>query len=167
MRLTSRIQPVARQRDVQVALVVYTLLHNPFTTADQMGKVLQRTAVEATEALETTHRCVIDGQPLITPYKEGWLLSAAARRTVAGAKVDRELLHRLRVLWYVAPDRADAPAVTDVWLGVHDRITSGDYAALTGLSSAGARGVLDHLVDEGQLGRGDLAGRNAHYLRTA
>lgn len=167
MRLTSRIQPVARQRDVQVALAVYTLLHHPFTTGDQMATVLQRTIVEAGEALETTYRCVVDGQPLITPYKDGWLLSPEARRIVRGTKVERELLHRLKVLWYVAPDPVDASAVTDQWLAGHDRITSGDYAALTGMSTAGARGVLDRLVDDGQLERGDLAGRNAHYLRPA
>lgn len=165
MRLTSRIQPVARQRDVQVALVVYTLLHRPFTTAEQMATVLQRTPSEAAEALETTYRCVIDGRPLIKPYKDAWLLSPDARRLVNGAKSDRELLRRLRVLWYVGPDPQDAPAVADAWLSVHDRITSGDYAALTGLTPAGARGALDRLVDDGQLVRGEVAGRNAHYLR--
>lgn len=167
MRLTSRIQPVARQRDVQVALVVYTLLHRPFTTAEQMATVLQRTPSEAAEALETTYRCVIDGRPLIKPYKDAWLLSPDARRLVNGAKSDRELLRRLRVLWYVGPDPHDAPAVADAWLSVHDRITSGDYAALTGLTPAGARGALDRLVDDGQLVRGEVAGRNAHYLRRA
>ena len=30
-----------------------------------------------------------------------------------------------------------------------DRITSGDYAAITGLTVGGARGALDRLVDEG------------------
>ncbi|HET7388717.1 MAG TPA: DUF5635 domain-containing protein [Nocardioidaceae bacterium] len=167
MRLTSRIQPVARQRDVQVALVVYTLLHRPFSTAEQMATVLQRTPSEAAEALETTYRCVIDGRPLIKPYKDAWLLSPDARRLVTGSKSDRELLRRLRVLWYVGPDPQDAPAVADTWLSVHDRITSGDYAALTGLTPAGARGALDRLVDDGQLVRGEVAGRNAHYLRPA
>ncbi len=42
MRLTSRIQRVVRQRDVQVAFVVYTLLHNAFTLPDKMATVLQR-----------------------------------------------------------------------------------------------------------------------------
>lgn len=167
MRLTSRIQPTARQRDVQVALVVYTLLHRPFATAEQMATVLQRTATEAAEALETAYRCVIDEHPLVTPYKDVWLLSLDARRVVTGAKADRELLRRLRVLWYVGPDPQDTPAVADAWLSVHDRITSGDYAALTGLTPAGARGALDRLVDDGQLVRGEVAGRNAHYLRPA
>ena len=165
MRLTSRIQPSVRQRDVQVALVVHTLLHHPFVTGKQMAVVLQRSLVEAVEALETTRQCVIDGQPLIVPYKDTWLLSAEARRTVSGTGEDRDLLRRRRVAWYFSPDQLDAPAVVEAWLATHDRITSGDYAAMTGFSKAGARGVLDRLVDDGTLIRGELAGRNAHYRR--
>ena len=70
MRLTSRIQPRVRQRDVQVALVVSTLLRRPFVTAEQLAVVLQRTPTEAAEALETAYRCVTDGEPLITPHKD-------------------------------------------------------------------------------------------------
>lgn len=165
MRLILSISPTVRQRDVQVALIVHTLLHQPFTTASQMSRVLQRTVAEASEALETTHRCVIDGQPLIAPHKDVWLLSRDAHRVVAGNKQDRELLRRLRVLWYMTPSGSDAPAVADAWLDVHERITSGDYAAMTGLTVAGARRLLDRLVEDGQLVRGESAGRNAHYLR--
>lgn len=166
MRLTSRIKPVVRQRDVQ-ALVVYTLLHRPFVTAEQMATILQRTATEASEALEITSRCVVDGQPLTSPYKDAWLLSPDARRIVAGAKAHRALLRRLRVLWYLGPGPSDASAVAAAWLATHDRITSGDYAALTGLTPAGARGALDRLVEDSQLVRGELAGCNAHYRRSA
>ncbi len=167
LRLTSRIQPVARQRDVQVALVVYTLLHQPFTTARQIAAVLQRTHPEAQEALETTHRCVIDEQPLIIPHKDAWLLSRTARRTLLYTKNDRDLLRRRRVLWYDSPHPQDTPAVVEAWLNSHDRITSGDYGVLTGLTTAGARGVLDRLVGDGLLARGDTTGRNAHYLRAS
>lgn len=165
LRLTLRIQPVARQRDVQVALVVYTLLHQPFVTARQMAAVLQRTLPEAQEALETTHRCVIDELPLITPHKDVWRLSSTARRILVSTKADRDLLRRRRVLWYDSPAPQDAAVVVTAWLDSHDRITSGDYAALTGLTTTGARGVLDRLVGDGVLVRGDTAGRNAHYRR--
>lgn len=164
MRLTSRIQPTARQRDVQVALVIYTLLHHPFTTATQIAGVLQRTVGEAAEALEITARCVVEEQPLLTPYKDTWLLSAPARRVVTAPRADRDLLRRLRVLWYVAPDPIEVTAVVDEWLGAHDRVTSGDYAAMTGLTTGGARGALDRLVEDHLLVRGEAAGRNAHYL---
>lgn len=49
--------------------------------------------------------------------------------------------------------------------GWDDRVTSGDVAALSGFTPAGARGVLDRLVDDGRLVRGEVAGRNAHYMR--
>lgn len=166
MRLTSRIQPRVRQRDVQIALVVSTLLRRPFVTADQLAVVLQRTPTEAAEALETAYRCVIDGEPLISPHKDAWLLSPDARRVVTDARTDRALLRRLRVLWYIGPEPADAAAIADSWLDVHDRITSGDYAALTGYTVTGARGALDRLVEEGQLVRGESTGRNAHYVRS-
>jgi ATP-dependent DNA helicase RecG len=166
MRLTSRIQPTARQRDVQVALGVYTLLHNSFTTPDQIARVLQRTPGEAAEALEMAARCVIEEQPLITPYKDAWLLSATARRVVLSNAADRSALRRQRVLWYVGPDSTDNAAVVNGWLAAHDRITSGDYAALTGLTTAGARRTLDRLVEDDLLVRGEAAGRNAHYLPT-
>ena len=164
MRLASRIQPAARQRDVQVALVVHRLLHHPFTTAEHIAHVLQRTPGEATEALEMAARCVIDEQPLIKPFKDTWVLSTSARRVVLSSAADRSVLRRQRVLWYVAPDPLDSPAIVDSWLGVHDRITSGDYSALSGLTTAGSRRTLDRLAEDGLLVRGDAAGRNAHYL---
>lgn len=165
MRLTSRIQPTARQRDVQVALAIYTLLHRPFTTAVALAEVLQRTEVEAAEALEITARCVVNEQPVITAYKDTWLLSDAARKAVLSGRRDTELLRRLRVLWFVTPQQADIAKTVDAWLRVHDRITSGDYAAMTGLTTGGARGALDRLVEEGLLVRGEVTGRNAHYVR--
>ncbi|WP_460682650.1 DUF5635 domain-containing protein [Nesterenkonia populi] len=165
MRLTSMIQPVARQRDVQLALIVHTLLRNPFTTVQRMAGVLQRTEDEAAEALEIAHRCVVDGNPLITPLKSAWTLSKEARRMVGGQKSDREVLQRQRVLWFVTPGADEALEVVNQWFAVQDRITSGDYAALTGLTTTGARGALDRLVQEGRLVRGEASGRNAHYLQ--
>lgn len=166
MRLTSMIQPTPRQRDVQVALIVYTLLRRPFTTVRHMASVLQRTEEEAAEALEIAHRCVVEGHPLISPLRGVWILSKEARRMVGSQKADRQALQRQKVLWFVAPSAEDASAVASQWFEVHDRITSGDYAALTGLTVAGARGVLDRLVQEEQLVRGAAAGRNAHYVQS-
>ncbi|WP_211221765.1 DUF5635 domain-containing protein [Granulicoccus phenolivorans] len=165
MRLTSRIQPTVRQRDVQVALAIHTLLHAPFTTAGKLSQVLQRPEAEAAEALEITARCVVGEQPLITAYKDTWMLTEAARYVVRSEKAESDLLRRLGVLWYVSPQLEDAAQVVDSWFEGHDRITSGDYAEMTGLTKGGARGALDRLVDEGLLIRGESTGRNAHYRR--
>src|SRR5699024_194726 len=165
IRLTSKIQPTARQRDVQIALIVHTLLRNPYTTVQRMSKVLQRTAEEAAEALEIAHRCVVDGHPLISPLKNVWTLSKEARRVVGGQVSDRKMLRRQGVLWFMAPGSEESSEVVSQWFEAQDRITSGDYSALTGLTPAGARGALDRLAQEGRLVRGEAAGRNAHYLQ--
>lgn len=162
MRLTTRLQPGARQRDVQVAMVIHTILHAPFTDADRMAHVLQRTPAEAGEALETTARCVLNARPIIDPHKDAWVLSPSARDAVLG-NADAIALKRRGVLWYVAPSADDARRVVRAWLATHDRITSGDFAALTGMSQQGARGALDRL-DGDLLVRGEATGRNAHYI---
>lgn len=163
MRLTTRLTPQARQRDVQVALVIHTLLHEPFTTPERLARILQRSKSEAAEALEITSRCVIDELPIISPYKKVWLLSPTARSVVLGTKADEALVRRLSVLWYVAPSVQDARTVVEAWLSAHDRVTSGDYAALTGLTNAGARRALERMLGD-LLERGDETGRNAHFL---
>lgn len=166
MRLTTRLEPMARQRDVQVALTIHTLLHEPFTTPHSLSKVLQRPPEEAAECLETASRCVIDEHPLIISHKDAWVLSPAARNTVLKSKEDTALLRRLRVLWYVAPTSEEASRIIDSWLSIHDRITSGDFAALTGMTNAGARRVLERFEGE-LLERGEQAGRNAHFRAAA
>jgi ATP-dependent DNA helicase RecG len=54
MALTTRIEPAVRRKDVRVALVVDTLLREPFTTPQRMALVPQQTPSEAEEALDTT-----------------------------------------------------------------------------------------------------------------
>lgn len=160
MTLTARIEPAIRRRDVRVALIVDDLLHQPFTTADRMARVLQRTAQEASEALDTAAECRVDGSPLIVRLKDVWVLSPAALRVVEGAPASS--IGRDRgVLAYRRPE--DPASVVRSWLTSHDRMTSGDYAVLTGLTQAGALYHLDRLVADGLLVRGDGKGRNAHF----
>lgn len=166
MRLTTRLQPAARQRDVQVALVVHALLHSPFTTAEGMANLLQRSPQEATEALEIAAKCVLDAQPIIEPHKDVWVLSPTARKAVIGGKADGAELKRRGALWYVVPNADEIRAIVGAWLDVHDRITSGDFAVLSGMTTQGARGALDRLVGD-LLTRGDASGRNAHFLLRA
>ncbi|HMQ38392.1 MAG TPA: DUF5635 domain-containing protein [Micropruina sp.] len=163
MRLTTRLQPGARQRDVQVAMVIHTLLHHPFTDANHMAQVLQRTPAEAEEALETAAKCVLDARPIIEPHKDSWVMSTPSRRAVLGSAADTAELKRRGTLWYQAPSSEGARQVVTAWLATHDRITSGDFAALTGLTQQGARGTLDRL-DGDLLVRGETTGRNAHYV---
>lgn len=164
MRLTTRLTPVARRRDVQVALILHTLLHRPFTDAEDLAPVLQRTTSEAAEALETAARCVLDAQPVIEPHKDVWILSAVTGKAVGRTKVETSALKRRGVLWYVSPGVDEAARIIMMWLDRHDRITSGDFAAITGMTMTGARGALERYEGD-LLERGDGAGRNAHFIR--
>lgn len=164
MRLVDEIEPRARQRDVQVALVVHTLLHQPFTTAAVLSAVLQRTPQEAQEALETAAGCVVRGEPLIEPYRDVWVLSATSAQVVSEAPGAPAAHRRRGVLSYRGPDTAGALLVVRQWLAAHGRISSGDYAKLTGLTYAGARRVLERQAADGLLVRGEAAGRNAHFV---
>lgn len=161
MNLVSGIQPPVRRRDVRVALIVWTLLHEPFVKPAHLTGVLQRTAAEAAEALETTAECRIGDQPLLERFKDVWVLSKAALALVDAAP-GREVLRRRGVLSYRRPDSGED--VARRWLAVHDRYTTGDHAKLTGVSQAGALKQLERLEREGLLVRGAEMGRNAHFV---
>jgi ATP-dependent DNA helicase RecG len=164
MRLVDQIEPRERQSDVRVALIVHTLLHEPFITARRAAEVLQRTGVEAEEALHVAGSCVVDGVPLIEPYRDVWVLSRASTELTRRAAGDLAALKRLGVLTYLRPDAVEATRLVRKWLAVHDRISSGDYATLSELTHAGARRALERMAGDGLLERGETAGRNAHFL---
>ncbi len=65
VNLMSTVRPEPRQRDVRVALIIYTLLHHPFTTAIRLTGILQREIPEVEEALETAASCLTDTEPLL------------------------------------------------------------------------------------------------------
>lgn len=161
MALSQRIEPAVRRRDVRVALIVDHLLRHPFATAGRLAPVLQRTEAEAEEALDAAAECRVGGAPLLTRFKDVWVLSAAAISVVeaAGTAADR----RARgVLPYRRPE--DGTDIVRIWLSVHPRVTSGEYATLTGLTQAGALNHLDRLLADDVLVRGAGRGRAAHFL---
>ena len=160
MNLVARIQPAVRSRDVRVALIVHTLLHEPFVTPSLLTSVLQRPEHEVVEALEGAAECRIDGQPLLRSYKDAWMLSTTALEVV-GSAPERAALRGRGVLTYRRPESPGT--VARRWLSVHQQITSGDQAAMTGLTAAGALRQLERLVTDGVLRRGDGSGRNAHF----
>jgi ATP-dependent DNA helicase RecG len=162
MVLAERIDPAVRRRDVRVALIVDELLRLPFTMADRMARVLQRTPAEAAEALDTAAECRVGGSPLIVRFKDVWMLSPTAIAVVEGA-APADVRRARGVLPYRRP--GDPVGVVTSWLAAHERITSGDYAALTGLTQTASLNHLDRLVGDGLLIRGAGKGRNAHFRR--
>lgn len=161
MRLLGGIEPKIRQRDVKIALIVWTLLHRPFVVAPGLTAVLQRPVPEVVETLDTATECRIRDQPLVVQFKDVWVLSDAALRVV-DVPSRRALLRRRGVLAYRRPDHGEH--VARMWLACHERYTTGDHARLTGLSVSGARKQLDNLADDGIVERGEERGRNAHYI---
>jgi ATP-dependent DNA helicase RecG len=165
MDVVLAITPEARQRDVRIAILLYELLHHPFLTVEQASSALQRSAEEAGDALESAAACLVAGVPLIYRRKDVWLLSKPAIAQALGTDSGRQAsLHQRGVLTYRRPSFEMAAEVVRTWLQTHDQISTGDYAAITGISVQGAQGVLGRLVTSGDLQRGETAGRKAHYI---
>lgn len=162
--LIESIRPELRQRDVRIAVLIYELLHKPFLTVEQVAMALQSTVSDAVSALETAEQTTIDGQPLIRTYKDVYLLGHSAISRVVHARTSPTQLAKRGILTYHRGHAEVAPNVVEHWLAVHDKITSGDYAALTGMAGPSASRVLSGLVDD-VLERGGAArGRNAHFV---
>ena len=162
MDLMEGIRPAVRRRDVRIALIVYTLLHQPFVSAATLVDVLQRPEAECAEAIDAAAECLVGDKPLLRPYKDLWLLSEAALNVAlrsGGARLAQ--LRRRGALAYWRP--GDAAAVAASWLASHDRITSGDYAAMAGFTQPGALRQLDRLAADGLVRRGDQVGRSATF----
>ncbi|WP_250292027.1 DUF5635 domain-containing protein [Frankia sp. CiP1_Cm_nod1] len=163
MSLMESVQPSARRRDVRIAVVLHELLHRPFLTVEDAARALQTDPDDARDALEAICTAQIDGNTIIDRYKDVWMLSAAVFRRLEGDPDTIGELAGRGLLTYRRPGRGAARDVIASWLAAHERITSGDYAALTGLTTAGANRALDRLVPD-LLVRGSSSGRNAHYI---
>jgi ATP-dependent DNA helicase RecG len=163
VNLMSTVRPEPRQRDVRVALIIYTLLHHPFTTTGRLTGILQRGVPEVEEAVDTAVSCLTGTEPLLMRYKDVWILTWAAVYA-ARRRTDYQDLHRRGVLTYIKPDINVAATIARDWLADHDRYTSGDHVNLTGLTYAGARGQLERLEQAGLLVRGPGNGRSAHFI---
>lgn len=159
MALTGRIEPAVRRRDVRVALIVDDLLRHPFATPERLAGLVQRTPQEAAEALDTAAaECRVGASPLLTRFKDVWMLSPAAIRVVESAAPVPERRAR-GILTYRRPE--DRGTVVRFWLTSHS--TSGDYATHRS-DPEGSLNHLDRLVADGLVIRGEGKGRNAHFL---
>lgn len=167
MALVGAIMPEHRRRDARLAIVIHRLLHEPFLTVADAAAALQSSETDAVEALDLAAGATVHGAALVTSYKDVWLLSPAAVAEVERAGEPAATLRRRGLLRYRRPDPAEAVEVVRRWLASHDRITTGDYASLTGLTQPGALKTLDRMARDGLLQRGDAHGRNAHYLLRA
>ena len=162
LELVSRLQPAVRRRDVRVALVVHTLLSEPYVTAGLLEPVLQRGLEECQDAIFATADCRVEGAPLLVPYKQVWVLSPGALSIVEASADRRRALQRRGLLDYRRP--ATAEGIVGRWLRDHPTLTTGDVAVLSGLSQGGALKQLERLEAQGVLDRGANLGRSAHFV---
>lgn len=162
LELLSRVQPAVRRRDVRVALVVHTLLSEPYVNGTLLEPVLQRSAEECLDAIFATADCRVDGDPLVVPYKQVWTLSPTALGIIEASPDRRRALQRRGLLDYRRPASADGFAGR--WLRDHATLTTGDVAALSGLSQGGALRQLERLEAQDVLLRGANMGRTAHFV---
>jgi ATP-dependent DNA helicase RecG len=160
--LISAITPAVRQQDVRIAILVYTLLHQPFVSVGQAAAVLQTTDHDALGALSVAADSRIAGDSLLRHHRDVWLLSKKAIERVADA-TSLNARRPLGLIPYWRPGANDARAVVSAWLEGHDQITSGDYSAITGLAQPNATRALNGLVGD-LIERGEGAGRNAHFV---
>lgn len=162
LTLVESLRPVIRQRDVRIAVLIYELLHRPFLTAEQAATALQTDVPDAVSALEAAEQTV-DSEPLVRHYKDVIQLGEAAVNRVERTADSVAGLAQRGILTYRRPGHEAAAEVVRQWLAVHDRITSGDYSALTGTVQSNSSRILGSLVGE-ILERGEGKGRSAHFV---
>lgn len=163
--LVESIRPEIRQRDVRIAVLVYELLHRPFLTVELAARALQSDPPDAMSALEAAEQSTVDGEPLIRAYKDVFQLGDTAIARVEHAGSSSDQLARRGILTYRRAGVDKAADLVTQWLTMHDKITSGDYAAMTGMARSNATRVLSGLVGD-VLERGaEARGRNAHFMR--
>jgi len=153
--------PAVRRRDVRIALIIHTLFQEPYVTAALLVPVLQRDVEEAQDAVLAAADCRVDGEPLLSEYKDIWQLSPAAVGVAEAADTGRVLTRR-GLLAYRRPRSSEA--IVRRWLRDHPVVTTGDVARLSGLTLAGGLGQLERLVVHQLLDRGTERGRNAHFV---
>jgi ATP-dependent DNA helicase RecG len=161
--LVESIRPEVRQRDVRIAVLIHELLHRPFLSIAQAATALQSDEWDAESALEAAEQSTVDGDPLVRAYKDVFLLGDAAIARVERGGTPPDQLARRGILTYRRPGAERTRDLVMQWLATHDRITSGDYSAMTGTARPNATRVLNGLVGD-LLNRGvEARGRNAHF----
>lgn len=157
--LVSRIVPTARQKDYRVAIIIYLLLHHPVIGVADVARLMQSTEEAARLAIETARQTAVDGEPLITTYKDVWIFGKAALNRAKAAH-DPDSVFPLLPYHSTEQDRL-AVAVRQ-WLSLHPAITTGDLMAIAPISRGTAKRALDELVD-GEVLRLRGSGRSTRY----
>ena len=163
VKLIQALRPTVRQRDINVAVIIYHLLHNAFITRQQAAQALQTDSSEADIALASAEQTTVNGEPLIVRHSDVWLFGKAAVTEIL-SNTNAALLARRNLLMYHRAGGQNAKDVVGYWLTEHSQITSGDFAALTGVAPPNATRTLNGMIGSVLVRGAAIRGRNAHFL---
>ncbi|MFZ5871223.1 MAG: DUF5635 domain-containing protein [Actinomycetota bacterium] len=161
----ARVDPPPRRRDVRVAVLLDALLRRPFLTRTSAGRVLQSSPARADLALDAVDSCTADGHPLTKRHADAWQLAPALASAALSGRYGM-VPRSGELLWFRMQRSSDTVRrVALAWLDEHDKVSSGDVAALTGMAQPNASTILSGLAAARDgITRGPGKGRNAHFV---
>ena len=159
------VMPRERQRDLRVALGLYVMLRDGFLTAAALAALLQVPRDEAEEALDVLATCTVDDEPLIrSTAGDTWLPAQGIIGRATGDARSLEQAQRRGLLGWYRPTQRAADHLVRTYVAAAGRISSGELAGITGLTTQGALNMLTRMESEGIVRRGAAQGRRAHFI---
>ncbi|WP_235840548.1 DUF5635 domain-containing protein [Corynebacterium liangguodongii] len=137
--LVSRIVPKARQRDYRIAIILYLLMSRAFVTEEAVAHGLQAAQEQARNALEAAAQTTVDGEPLVEPYRQTWILGPSSRAVLAAR------------LPYLGTDPATMEEVAMLWLTEVGDVATSDLVMLCDVSRGTAKKCVDTLLADGTI----------------
>lgn len=151
MDLMAALRPKERSADHRISILIYELLHQPFTTVRHLARALQAPEIDADNALLAASQTLFQGHPIVRQYKDAWLLSSAVLKELTSATTDSNPAPYLQ---YRTPAPPVAYKVALKWVDEFGEVSTGDMAELTGLSRNTARARLEEMSVLRVTGRG-------------
>lgn len=162
--LLARVEPPPRRRDVRVAVLLDALLRRSFLTLASAAPVLQSSPPGTQLALEAAETCTADGHPLMRRHADAWRLEPVLASAALAGRYGT-LPRSGELLWFRVRTGDSVRRVAMDWLREHDKVSSGDVSALTGMAQPNASTALSALAAAGDgIARGPGRGRNAHFV---
>ncbi|GLY28478.1 DUF5635 domain-containing protein [Kineosporia sp. NBRC 101731] len=159
------VMPIGCQRDLRVAMGLYAMLRDGFLTAATLAVLLQVPRDEAEEALDVLATCTVDDEPLIrSTTGDPWLPARGIVRRATGDARSLEQAQRRGLLGWYRPNQRAAENLVRAYVAAAGRISSGELAGITGLTTQGALNMLTRMESEGIVQRGATQGRRAHFV---
>lgn len=158
--IVAALRPEVRQRDIKIVMILHLLLGRPFIDRPTLIRALQvgDDPRAADLAIRAATQTTLEGEPIITSYKDVWILGPTVWALAARAQSSTPPVF----LDYATTDPDALVGVADLWLRTHESVTTGDLIALTRVSRGTVRKALESV--EGTALRKIGAGRAVRYV---